>query len=31
MDDLLLVERLVRAAVQGLSVPVTVKIRRFDT
>lgn len=29
MDDLALVERMVRALAGGLSVPVTVKIRRF--
>jgi tRNA-dihydrouridine synthase 1 len=31
MDDLPLVERLVRALADNLDVPVTVKIRRFDT
>lgn len=30
MDDLPLVERIVRHAVEQLQVPVTVKIRRFD-
>lgn len=29
MDDLALVERMVRTLAEGLSVPVTVKIRRF--